>query len=88
VARLPRPKPKRLPEKLKAIRVSLDLSQSELLEKLGLAQELELPKRYWRSTISGYETGNKEPPLPIILKYARLVGISTDILLDDSLDYP
>lgn len=82
MAKVPRPKPKRLPEKLKAIRVSLKFSQNEMLRALGLADN------YNRTAISGYELGDKEPPLPIVLKYARLAGISTDFLIDDELDLP
>ncbi len=82
MSKVPRPKPKRLPEKLKQIRQSLNLSQNELLKMLGIADE------YNRSVISGYELGTKEPPLPILLKYARIIGISTDVLIDDELDLP
>ncbi len=82
MSKVPRPKPKRLPEKLKTIRESLNLSQNELLRSFGIADS------YNRSVISGYELGNKEPPLFILLKYARLIGISTDVLNDDELDLP
>lgn len=82
MSKVPRPKPKRLPEKLKQIRQSLNLSQNELLKMLGIAEG------YNRSVISGYELGTKEPPLPIILKYARIVAVSTDVLIDDELDLP
>lgn len=82
MAKVPRPKPKRLPEKLKMIRENLNLSQNEMLRSLGIADS------YNRSVISGYELGSKEPPLPILLKYARLIGISTDVLIDDELDLP
>jgi transcriptional regulator with XRE-family HTH domain len=76
------PKPERLAEKLLQIRLALGLSQDGMLERLGLAD------KYFRSRISAYELGNREPHLPILLKYARLVGISTDILIDDELDLP
>jgi transcriptional regulator with XRE-family HTH domain len=82
MSKVPRPKPKRLPEKLKQIRQSLNVSQNELLKMLGIAEG------YNRSVISGYELGSKEPPLPILLKYARLKAISTDVLIDDELDLP
>src|SRR5918912_1240729 len=78
----PRQKPERLAEKLLQIRMALGLSQDGMLERLGLADE------YFRSRISAYELGNREPPLPVLLKYARLVGISTDVLIDDELDLP
>ena len=78
----PRQKPERLAEKLKQIRLSLGLSQDGMLERLGLADE------FVRSRISAYELGNREPPLPVLLRYARLMGISTDVLIDDDLDLP
>ncbi len=81
MAKVARPRPARLPEKLQAIRAVLRLSQGEMLRALGMTD-------YDRSVISGYELGSKEPPLPVLLKYARLVGISTDVLIDDVLDLP
>jgi len=82
MAKVPRPRPQRLAEKLKAIRTKLNLSQNEMLARLRMSDS------YNRSVISGYELGTKEPPLPILLKYARLAGISTDVLIDDKLDFP
>jgi transcriptional regulator with XRE-family HTH domain len=77
-----RPKPERLAEKLLQIRLALDLSQGGMLARLGLDES------HFRSAISGYELGTREPPLPILLKYARLADISTDVLIDDELDLP
>jgi transcriptional regulator with XRE-family HTH domain len=77
-----RPKPERLAEKLLQIRLALDLSQD------GMLARLELDKSHFRSAISGYELGTREPPLTILLKYARLARISTDVLIDDELDLP
>ncbi|MFL6284116.1 MAG: helix-turn-helix transcriptional regulator [Pyrinomonadaceae bacterium] len=81
MARTPRPKPARLPEKLVQIRIALGLSQGEMLRQLEL-------DHLNRTTVSAYEVGTSEPPLPVLLKYARLVGISTDVLIDDELDLP
>lgn len=78
----PRQKPERLAEKLLQIRLALGLSQDGMLERLELAED------FSRSRISAYELGNREPPLPVLLRYARLVGISTDLLIDDELDLP
>jgi transcriptional regulator with XRE-family HTH domain len=78
----PRQKPERLAEKLKQIRLSLGLSQDGMLERLGLTEE------FFRSRISAYELGNREPPLTVLLRYARLVCVSTDVLIDDDLDLP
>jgi transcriptional regulator with XRE-family HTH domain len=38
--------------------------------------------------ISKYETGKNEPPLTILLQYARLAGVPTEVLIDDDLDLP
>jgi transcriptional regulator with XRE-family HTH domain len=78
----PRVRPKRLAEKLRYIRASLGLTQEELLRKLdieGLATQ---------SKISEFESGKREPSLIMLLQYARLVGVSTDVLIDDALDLP
>lgn len=75
-----RPKPARLAEKLLQVRVVLGLSQNELISRLGA--ELS------QNRVSDYERGEGEPPLPLLLRYARLAGISTDVLIDDELDLP
>ncbi len=75
-------KPKRLPDKLRQIRLALGLSQSEMLKRLGYEGRI----AYHR--ISNYELGTGEPPLPVLLAYAKLAGVSTDVLIDDSLDLP
>jgi transcriptional regulator with XRE-family HTH domain len=77
-----RPKQKALGGKLLRIRERLGLSQSELLKRLG-AENLISYKQ-----ISKYETGVTEPPLIVLLKYARVVNVSTDVLIDDELDLP
>jgi transcriptional regulator with XRE-family HTH domain len=78
----PRPKPERLPEKLLGIRLSLDVSQDGMLARLGLDES------HFRSVISGYELGTREPPLPVLLKYARVAGVCVDVLIDDEMDLP
>ena len=75
-------KPFRLPEKLLQIRKSLDLSQNELLVKLGFQDKL------FRSNISQYELGSREPSLLLILNYARLANVYVDVLIDDEIDLP
>jgi transcriptional regulator with XRE-family HTH domain len=72
----------RLPQKLRRIRLSLQLSQNELITQLGLSEELT------QARISAYERGVREPPLLILLKYARLAGVYVDQLIDDDLDLP
>jgi transcriptional regulator with XRE-family HTH domain len=79
MGRAKRLRPKKLGKKLKQIRERLDLSQ------VGMAEALDFPSVH-PTNISGYERGLREPPYPVLLKYARLVGISTDVLIDDKLD--
>ncbi|HEX8845871.1 MAG TPA: helix-turn-helix transcriptional regulator, partial [Pyrinomonadaceae bacterium] len=64
------------------IRDALGLSQTEMLRRLGFEDDI------WYTQISAYETGRREPPLIILLEYARVVGVSTDALIDDDLDLP
>lgn len=75
-------RPKRLGEKLREIRLALGLSQTEMVKRLGFEDAI------WYTQISGYELGRRDPPLTILLQYARLANVSTDALIDDSLDLP
>jgi transcriptional regulator with XRE-family HTH domain len=72
----------RLGEKLRQIRESLELSQSEMLRRLGFEDVLIYNR------ISDYELGKREPPLPVLLQYARAVGVCPEVLIDDELDLP
>jgi len=78
----PRPKPERLAEKLREVRIQLGLSQTEMLKRL----ELEDLLHYGR--ISEYEVGKREPTLMTILQYARAAGVHMEDLVDDELDLP
>lgn len=83
MGRAKRIRPKRLGEKLLAIRQSFDCSLSEMAKKLS---NDELTVR--RTGISQYELNDNEPTLPILLSYARLANIYVEILIDDRLDLP
>lgn len=82
MGRSQRPKPLRLAEKLLQIRAALGVSQNVMLYQLGLDQEL------FQGSISGYELGTREPPLPVLLRYAQVAGVWIDVLVDDELDLP
>lgn len=82
MGRSSREKPERLAEKLLQIRNALELSQSDIISRMGLAERLN------RDDISKYERGAREPSLIVLLSYARLVGISTDYLIDDEMELP
>jgi len=72
----------RLAEKLLQIRNALGLSQSAMLKRLGFEDVIDYKR------ISEYELGKNEPPLAVLLSYARAVNVSTDVLIDDDLDLP
>ncbi len=75
-----RRRPKNLPRKLLAIRKKLDVSQTEM------ARLLDLDVAY--TAVSGYELGTRQPDLLVLLRYARLAKVSTDVLIDDRLKLP
>lgn len=74
-----RPYPRKLARKLKQLRRNLHLSQSQLAKQIGVKD---------RASISLYENDEREVPLPVLLKYARLSGISLETLVDDKLRLP
>jgi transcriptional regulator with XRE-family HTH domain len=78
----PRQKPKRLAEKLLAIRNGLGLSQVRMVKHLD-AEGMIVPGQ-----ISEFETGKREPSLPVLLRYARAAGVCLDVIVDDELDLP
>jgi transcriptional regulator with XRE-family HTH domain len=78
----PRVRPKRLAEKLRQIRASLDLTQDELVKKLGIEGLAN------QSKISEFESGKRDPSLLILLQYSRLAGVHMEDLVDDEVDLP
>lgn len=74
--------PKKLGEKLKQIRLSLEIDTYEEMIKRLDCQETPLHP----SGIFLFETGKREPTLNVLLKYARLGGVSVDVLIDDELN--
>jgi transcriptional regulator with XRE-family HTH domain len=77
-----RQRPERLAEKLVAIRTALGISQSEMIRRLG-AEEV-----VTQNILSNYELGKREPPLLILLQYARVAGVPMEVFVDDELDLP
>jgi transcriptional regulator with XRE-family HTH domain len=78
-----RVQPVRLAEKLGTIRQRLDLSQTQMFRRLGATRS-----RIYVSHISGYELGTREPPLDVLLQYARVAGVPMEALVDDELGLP
>jgi transcriptional regulator with XRE-family HTH domain len=76
----PRMRPARLAAKLRQIREHLDLSQNQLIRRLGFEGEL------IQSNISSYEQEGergREPPLIVLWAYAKAGNISIESLIDD-----
>lgn len=78
----PRPRPERLASKLRQIRETLGLSQTQMLVRLGFEDTM----HYGR--ISQYENDEREPNLTTLLAYARAAGVHLEDIVDDNLDLP
>jgi transcriptional regulator with XRE-family HTH domain len=76
----PRPRPAHLAAKLLKIRRNLGISQTEMVKRLGV----EIPY----TNISKYELDKNEPPLMVLLAYARVSGAPVESLIDDKLVLP
>lgn len=82
MGRVPREQPARLAEKLTYLRKAMNLSQDEMVRRLGLEDRLT------REEISKYERGLRVPSLLTLLSYARTAGLIVDDLIDDKVDLP
>lgn len=78
-----RKRPARLAEKLLWIRQELALSQTQLIDRIQ-SPDYQLHK----GDISNFELNKSEPQLTILLRYARLIGVAVDVLIDDELEIP
>jgi len=77
-----RPRPRRLAEKLLQIRQCLGLSQSEMVKHMGVAEMIHY------TNISKYELDKNEPPLMILLAYAKVARVHLEEIVDDDIDLP
>jgi transcriptional regulator with XRE-family HTH domain len=78
-------RPRRLPNKLLNIRQLLGISQEEMVNRL---RPFSSGSPTYPGHISEFEAGKREPSLLVLLAYAKLAGISTDVLIDDTLTLP
>jgi transcriptional regulator with XRE-family HTH domain len=76
-----RPRPKHLAKKLLAIRNRLGLTHAGMAEKLS-----KIPSPPDGAMISRYERDEREPSLFVLLAYARIAGVTVDVLIDDKLN--
>jgi transcriptional regulator with XRE-family HTH domain len=56
------------------------MSQGKMVKRLGVQDLID------HTTISKYELDKNEPPVAILLAYARLVGIPVEQIIDDELE--
>jgi len=81
MARTKRRKPV-LARKLRHIRVTMGLSQNEMIRAMRMGGSL------LREEVSDFERNRRIPSLDVVLQYARAAGISTEVLIDDELKLP
>jgi len=72
----------RLGEKLRQIRFTLNLTQS------ALRKRLRVPKEITYHRLSDYELNKLDPPLIVLLEYARVAHVHLEFIADDRLDLP
>ena len=77
-----RERPARLSEKLRYIRKALGLSQN------GMIRRMDLTDKIIQADISTYEIDQREPPLTVLLAYARAANVAVEALIDDDLNLP
>lgn len=75
-----RSRPRKLGAKLKLIRTRLGITQAEMIKTLNVKDEPLYP-----TNISEYERGKREPPLLVLLRYARVYGCTMEQLVDDKM---
>jgi len=76
-----RPQPRRLPSKLRQIRMKLGFTQQQMAERVGTRKSPVYPGH-----VSEFERGKREPSLLALLRYARAAGVAVEVLIDDGLD--
>jgi transcriptional regulator with XRE-family HTH domain len=78
-----RMRPKLLGEKLRLIRNHLDCSLAQMAYRLS---NDEFSVR--RTAVSQYELNDREPPLPVLLRYAEIANVYLEVIVDDRIDLP
>jgi transcriptional regulator with XRE-family HTH domain len=82
-----RPETARLAEKLRDIRESFGLSQAQMVDRLK-DQKLPAALRLYAGNISRFEQGLREPPLLVLLAYAKAAVVTIEVLIDAHLELP
>lgn len=73
--------PEKLPRKLLALREKLKVTQERMAELLAVDDVT-------AARVGEYETGEREPDLIVVLRYARVAGVPMEALVDDQLRVP
>lgn len=60
--------------KIKEYRIAKSITQEQLAEKVEVSRE----------NISRYETGNRNPPISVLVRIANVLGVSIDDLVGES----
>jgi transcriptional regulator with XRE-family HTH domain len=76
----PKPIPKRLGEKLRAIREHKGWTLDQMAKAVGKTGTSR------RTRVYEWEKGVRQPDLLALMAYAQLAGVSTDVLIDDDRD--
>jgi transcriptional regulator with XRE-family HTH domain len=76
---------KKLKGKLLRIRHLLNLTQEGMVERL---RPFSRRSPIYPGHISEFESGKREPSLLVLLAYAKVAGVSTDVLIDDEQALP
>ncbi len=63
-------------ERLKEARINASLTQEQLAERIGVA----------KSTLSGYENGNREPSVAVIAKVMQTLQVDANYLYQDEME--
>ena len=63
-------------DRLKESRTNSNLTQEQLAEKLGIA----------KSTLSGYESGNREPSIATVAKILDILNVDANYLYQDEVE--
>lgn len=83
MGRSKQPRPRNLAKKLRQIRLAKGFTQQEMFEALREGEA-----SLYVGHISLYESGQRLPPLTVLLKYARSIELPMDVLVDDELALP
>jgi transcriptional regulator with XRE-family HTH domain len=79
-----RDQPIKLPRKLREIRLLLGLTQEQMAAQLRRSSR----SRPRPGHVSEYEHGKRQPSVVMLLKYARMVGVPMEVLVDDDMELP